>query len=146
MTDKEILQYVAPCSLLCYTCAGYKEGVIAESASTLRHYLTGVEDFGSEERRAIYRTVFTKLEQFAHSSCPGCRNSEKRECMIAGCVIPQCIKEKGIAFCGECNEFPCDKNDFSPKIQQKWINGNRRIAEAGAVKYFAENKEVPHYK
>lgn len=45
--DKEELErYVAPCSLLCCTCGGFKEGIIAESARLLRHYLSSSEGFG----------------------------------------------------------------------------------------------------
>jgi hypothetical protein len=143
---EELERYVAPCSLLCYTCGGFKDGVIAESARLLRHYLSGLEGFGSEERKSVYKTLFSKLEQFAGSSCPGCRNCEKRGCMIRECQIPTCIREKGVSFCFQCNEFPCDKNDFRPKIKNKWISGNKRIAEVGLKRYFEENREVPHYK
>ena len=45
MDNSDILKKVAPCSLMCHTCSGYKDGVICESAKTLLKYLEGIKEF-----------------------------------------------------------------------------------------------------
>lgn len=41
MTREEILNAIGPCSLLCYTCFGYKEGGICKHATHLYNLYKG---------------------------------------------------------------------------------------------------------
>lgn len=45
MDKKSLLEKVAPCSLMCYTCTAYEKGIICESENTLLKYLDGIEAF-----------------------------------------------------------------------------------------------------
>ena len=45
MERNEILTKIAPCSLMCYTCSAYKQGVICKSSQTLLNYLNGIKEF-----------------------------------------------------------------------------------------------------
>lgn len=43
---------------------------------------------------------------FVNGKCPGCRQSEWTEENI--CLPVKCCREKQIACCGECMQFPCE--------------------------------------
>lgn len=155
---KELLNYVAPCSLLCYTCPAYKDGAISKCASTLYDYFEGYYDFNDanipdkyRSRLNDFKTFYDKLEKYTKRTCVACRNNPcPGSGCIEGCVIPSCTKEHNVNFCGECSDFPCEKaKDFFAKINDTivsdWQNGNQRIKEVGIRQYFDEKKDVSHY-
>ena len=43
MEKEEILQRVAPCSLMCHTCEAYEKGVICESSRRLLKYMEALK-------------------------------------------------------------------------------------------------------
>jgi len=158
MDREKLLQYIAPCSLLCYTCMGLKDGPIAECARTLHDLSAGIPEFfcrnTPEDERDKQLTFFhdfrNTLQHFSSAFCPGCRNNDAACPAYEGCVIPACVKEREIDFCAECGYFPCDKvKDFfyarDAKIYPVWENGNRRLREIGIEAYFEEKKGVSHY-
>lgn len=112
MDRSEILSKVAPCSLLCHTCSGYKEGIICESSKTLLKYLEGIREFyGRHIPGAVesYKNFEGVLGMYSSASCSGCRSTEHNGCSIQGCFLLECTKNHAVDFCGECNEFPCKK-------------------------------------
>ena len=151
MEKQKLLELTAPCSLLCYTCTAYKDGPMGECARKLYSYLDGFGEmrgqFLSEEGRKTWMAQFVEFcstLQHIGGVCPGCRMEAGPGC-IQGCPVPGCISEKGVDFCGECPEFPCQKaGDFftaqNPRIAAAWEAGSRRIAEIGAEAYFEEKK------
>jgi hypothetical protein len=46
-------------------------------------------------------------EDGSRIACDGCR-SERLPSWCAECGLKACAKKKGLAFCGECSDFPCD--------------------------------------
>ncbi|WP_167954876.1 DUF3795 domain-containing protein [Anaerosporobacter faecicola] len=158
MEKKEVLQYIAPCSLCCFTCPAMKEGAIAQCARKLCTLFEGYYDFNdaniAKENRSWlsdFADFYKKLEQYTQPGCPGCRNNPTpgKGC-IEGCIIPSCVKEHGVDVCAECIEFPCKKaKEFFQGINQvigyDWEKGNKRIQEIGIQAYFEEKKEVSHY-
>jgi hypothetical protein len=51
--------------------------------------------------------------------CFGCR-SDKRFGPCGGCLFSACAKEKGIAFCSDCNDFPCQAlSDFQAALPHR---------------------------
>lgn len=44
MDKKDILEIVAPCSLMCRTCSAYYKGEICESSKNLLKYLNGIKE------------------------------------------------------------------------------------------------------
>jgi hypothetical protein len=44
-----------------------------------------------------------KCPLFVSEECSGCKPNEV-------CPLPKCSQEKGVAFCFECEEFPCKQN------------------------------------
>lgn len=60
MERKELLENIAPCSLMCYTCGGYKNGAICKLAGELSGYLEGIYEFyekhsGPEQKSYLER-------------------------------------------------------------------------------------------
>ena len=81
------------------------------------------------------------------AGCGGCRNGEHNGCSIRGCFLLECVKEHEVDFCGECPEFPCDKvhSIFEEEVYLQWLEGGKRIREAGAEQFWEERRHVPHY-
>lgn len=151
MDRSEILSKVAPCSLLCHTCSGYKEGIICESSKTLLKYLEGIREFyGRHIPGAVesYKNFEGVLGMYSSASCSGCRSTEHNGCSIQGCFLLECTKNHAVDFCGECNEFPCKKTRelFEAEVYKQWLDGNQQIREQGIEIFMEKNIDKPHYK
>lgn len=152
MEKEKLLDYVAPCSIPCYSCISFKDGPASEGARRVYNYSEGWCEFRSayvpEEKREEWiketKRFRDGLKFLGGASCPGCRNNPPSNKdgwgYLEGCVIPACVKEHGVDFCAECDEFPCDK--ICDKIRE---SGSRRIKEIGIEAYFEEKKDVSHY-
>lgn len=78
--------------------------------------------------------------------CQGCR-AEKRSFFCRNiCKMSSCAAEKGIEFCGECDEYPClELKAFQaerPHRIELW-EAHQRIREVGYETWYAEM--VEHY-
>ena len=78
--------------------------------------------------------------------CNGCR-SEKR-CFFCNdyCKMTKCAAEKGIDFCGDCEEYPCaELKAFQVQMPHRielW-KSQERIKEVGYEKWYTEM--IEHY-
>jgi hypothetical protein len=147
MERKEVLQKVAPCGLICYTCAAASDGAIQVHSRALLSLLEGFDGFAErfsahEPRLKAYPYFREVLGLFAEAGCQGCREGD---CMYPGCPVWPCIKEKEHDFCFECADFPCDEADFDPALREKWMSANERMREIGPEAYLQEVKEESHY-
>ena len=83
-------QMTAPCGLDCFNCPVY----LASENNKLR--------------TTISKNLGVSFEQ---AMCRGCRN-EKGTMAFLGmtepCNVYKCIEKKGMSFCHECPDFPCD--------------------------------------
>ena|SRR6056297_3276247 len=80
----------APCGLDCFNCPLYR----ANEDEALREKVASGLGIAVEEAK-----------------CPGCRDAGGTvTClgMTGPCQVFCCISEKGLRFCFECPEFPCD--------------------------------------
>ena len=154
MDKNELLKHVAPCSLLCYTCGGYKDGVMSQLSKDLLHYTDGVYEFyarhlPSDEQATLerFQTFREILQQRRDVNCEGCRSGKHNGCSIKGCFINECVLEQGVDFCGECSKFPCKKaNDlFEGEIYHQWLEGNKQIKKIGVRKFYEIKKKQSHY-
>ena len=157
-TKEELLHAVAPCSMMCHTCPGCQGGAIEETAKKLLKYFEGYYEFNDTMLPEQYRGWLEQFDRFraylgkyARRSCPTCRETPEngRGC-IENCPVRSCYKGKGVDFCAECDEFPCEKakNFFMnhhPIVAEDWEKGSVRIREIGIVAYFEERKEISHY-
>ena len=155
ITKEQLLDNLAPCSLLCYTCPAFVRGAVSELSSKILNYFKGFYDFRVEslpEENKHYAEAFKPFEEtlarLSKPRCNGCRNNPDPQCTIKGCFILECTEEHGIEYCGECSEFPCNKINmdlFRPTTFQRWLSGNKRIQEVGAEQFFHEKKGESHY-
>jgi len=86
--DKKRL--TAPCGLGCFLCSIYEENITEEEKTQVSKYLNIPPE---------------------KVPCKGCRD-EKGNCRFGknhSCPTWDCVQEKGVAFCYECKEFPCEK-------------------------------------
>ncbi|MCM1500302.1 MAG: DUF3795 domain-containing protein [Clostridium sp.] len=151
MERNEILKKVAPCSLMCHTCSAYCNGVICEYSQTLLKYLDGMKEFYEKhipDAVESYKNFEEVLCMYNAGPCSGCRSTEHNVCSIEGCFLLECTKKHGIDFCGECEEFPCQKVHklFEEVVYRQWLDGNQQIRDYGIEYFWEKNFENPHYK
>jgi hypothetical protein len=151
MEYKEILDILAPCGLDCRRCFAHSEGEIKMLSMKLQKHL------GSFERAAkAFSTsfpVFINYPQFknfltflAQGDCAGCR---KGTCKFPefNCGVMTCYHQKGVDFCFQCDEFPCDKtNFFDAESKRRWIERMNRMKEIGIKAYYEETKDLSRYR
>jgi len=53
---------------------------------------------------------------------------------------------KGVDFCFQCDEFPCEKTSFDPDLKQRWVQMNTRMKEVGVESYFEKTKNLLRYE
>jgi len=133
---KELLEKIAPCSLMCHTCSAYEQGVISQTAKQLSKYTEGIYEFyekHSPNELERFKVFQEELEKCSEGKCSGCRNREHHGCSINGCFILDCTKERDIDYCGECAEFPCDRTQkiFEEEVYLQWLEGNHEIKNWG---------------
>ena len=112
-------------------------GLFCESCSI---FIGTQED--PERLENLAKTFNAPVKEMA---CNGCR-SDKRIGYCENCVMFKCAAEKGIDFCGACDDYPCeDLKQFQtilPHRIELW-KSQKRIQEAGCEKWYAEMLE--HY-
>src|SRR5512146_2144059 len=73
--------------------------------------------------------------------CEGCRSDKRCFYCREKCKMTKCASEKGVEFCGECNEYPCeDLKAFQAEMPHRielW-KAQSRIREAGYEKWYRE--------
>jgi hypothetical protein len=148
MDSDTLLKRVAPCGLVCYTCAAAKDGIIQQHGRELTKHLEGFEPYAEmmsayDKRLKKYPEFKEVLQLIGEANCEGCRDGQ---CKFPGCGIAPCIKEKGYDFCFECPSFPCEEADFEPLLKAKWLKANERMKEIGAEAYFEEVRDRSHYE
>ena len=148
MEYQEILDHLAPCGLSCAKCFAFKDGAIGHHAEELRRLMGNFAVYA--ERFSAFRPQFQDypafkrlLDYLAEHGCAGCR---KGECIWPDCGVAACYREKGMDFCFQCEEFPCDRHNFDPHLAKRWEAMNRRMREMGVAAYLAETLDDPRYK
>lgn len=85
MNYKEL---TSPCGIDCFNCNLF-ESNITEDVKNMMMKATGKS---SDE-----------------VSCKGCRKQGGCKLFSSNCTTLDCVNEKGVQFCFECSEFPCNK-------------------------------------
>lgn len=88
MEDKEFL--TAPCGLDCFNCEIYEENITGR----------------------LIDLINEKFNVPKHDiPCRGCRQQDGKHFHFGSreCATLDCVKQKGLDFCFNCNEFPCAK-------------------------------------
>jgi len=148
MEYEDVVERLGACGLDCSRCADYQNGEIKLLAQRLVQVLGNYERVA--QMKAIDKPIFNNyayfkeiLDSFAQASCSGCRGDDV-QCPLTTCSARTCVKEKGVHFCFECNEYPCGKQ-FSGRLRERWRNINDRMKEIGVVEYYHEQLKSPRY-
>jgi hypothetical protein len=148
MDYQEILNILAPCGLNCRKCMANAQGDIKRHSRELQKLLGSFDNYA--RRFSSFLPVFENysqfkelLEFFTRADCTGCRNGE---CKYPNCGVMKCYQEKGVDFCFQCNEFPCDITNFDPDLKRRWIEMNTHMREIGIDEYYEETKDVCRYR
>lgn len=116
---------VAACGLYCGAC-----GI----------YLATQEN--NTEKLLQYAIVLN--QSFNETLCDGCRAERKSAHCSKMCSFIKCTFEKGIGFCGTCQEFPCKElKDFQSKMPHRIeiLESQNRLREIGWEQWLIEMKE-----
>ena len=147
MDQKDLLDRLAPCGLDCSRCYAFSGGDISVLSQKLGQLLGDFERYA--RRFSDNLPIFTHFPSFkllldylARADCLGCR---RESCGHPLCVVKNCHKEKSVAYCFQCTEFPCEKTGFSTELKQRWIQMNCRMKEIGIEAYHEETKKLPRY-
>jgi len=147
MNYNEILHILAPCGLNCRKCMANAEGDIRHHSIRLRELLGSFDSYAQRFSRfwpvfENYRQFKAMLEHFTAGECRGCRHGD---CKYPDCGVAKCYRDKGVDFCFQCDEFPCDKTNFDENLKARWLAMNSRMKKIGVETYFEEIKNIPRY-
>ena len=119
-------QMTAPCGLDCFNCPVY----LANEDADLREKVGA--SLGIDPESAV---------------CPGCRPSGgaiEFLGMTGPCKVFRCIIEKGLDFCCECTDFPCDNlhpyADMAGAVPHNTKVFNLCLIKKMGLEDWAENK------
>ncbi len=106
----------------------------------------GVYYATQEKDEKKLQEIANKLGQpLSKTYCEGCR-SNRKTATCKDCFIIKCAKEKGVAFCGECDTYPCQElKDFQKKMPHRkniW-KSQARIKEIGWEQWL--NEMIDYY-
>lgn len=148
MEYKDILDILAPCGLNCRKCFAHSEGEIRMLTTKLQELLGSFDRYA--ERFSAFLPLFKNypsfkelLAYFTQADCNGCRSGT---CKYPNCGVTTCYQQKGVDFCFQCDEFPCEKTNFDTDLRRRWIQMNNRMKEIAVESYFEETKDLPRYR
>lgn len=147
LTYEETVERLAPCGIDCERCARYEKGRIREHATALVEALNGFEKMAAKVADRMpalrdYESFAEILKLLADAKCPGCRAGEVE---LPFCAARTCFREQGVDFCFQCEEYPCERNDFPENLARRWRECNDRMREIGVEEYYRESLERPRY-
>lgn len=146
-TIEQVIKEFAPCGIDCSRCASFKDGEIVSHSKALQNALTQFENMAERTKGFVpvmnhYIEFAAVLDHFTKGSCLGCRVSDSPNAM---CAAKTCHKEKGVAFCFQCDSFPCERNTYNPELREKWLNNNNAMKTDGLIEYYKGCKSKPRY-
>lgn len=120
-----IFQLTAPCGIDCFNCEMFECNI--------------TEEF----KNRIAGLVKCKPEEIP---CKGCRVQGCCSVLMKDCKTLACVKEKGVDFCYECDEFPCSKLQPCASRAEKLPHNMKvfnlcRIKQIGLEAWAAETRE-----
>ena len=121
MTDYK--KYTAPCGIDCFNCEVFYKNITDESVDFLSKFMP-------IDKKKV--------------ACRGCREEEGRHMLFCTCEGYECATKKGLDFCYQCDEFPCERFQPSANGADKYPHNIKmynlmRIKKVG-LKEWAENE------
>lgn len=150
MTDDTIKKTIAPCGLCCETCFAHVNGDIRKLSIQLKEKLGNFHINAKRFETLLDEPIFEKyadfkemLDYLAAENCHGCRNEQCR--LFKNCGVRLCHQNKGVDFCYQCDEFPCDRTNFDESLYKGWMTINEIIRKKGIKTYSEKAKMRPRY-
>lgn len=150
MEIEQIKASLAPCGLSCEKCFAHVDGDIRKYSLKLKEKLGNFESYAKRYGTLLGDPIFRKysnfkemLDYFASENCKGCRNEQCK--IFKDCGVRGCHQEKGIDFCYQCDDFPCDKTHFDENLYKAWVRINEIIQNEGIEKYYEKTQIRPRY-
>lgn len=147
MAHPKILSFLAPCGLNCGKCFAFTEGDIGFHSKELQKLLGNFDIYA--ERFSAFLPEFKNYPAFkrllAYFAAPDCKGCRQGKCKYPNCGVIDCYKEKGVDFCFQCDDFPCDKTNFDPHLKKRWLHMNNRMKAIGVEAYYEETKDSCRY-
>ena len=142
MDYEQILLWLAPFGLDCSRCFRFHDGEIKQLSIRSAELLDGFEDVSERLASWIptlrnYNQFKEVIDLFQEGDCHGCRYGD----CILPCNTKDCFKEKGVDFCFQCNEYPCNR----PPLARQWRYINDMMRQLGVEKYYEKQLCVPRY-
>jgi len=131
---------VSYCGLYCGCCVMEEARVLSDALRKRIEFFGKYED-QVPELRGNWRS-FMKVLEFFGQKCNGCRHGGRDP----NCRIKVCAQERGVFFCGECDDFPCEKiGRYEKSIEEimkmgmeKWLEKQQRKTKVISKPIFAE--------
>ena len=150
MMNEEILKTISPCGISCEKCFANRNGKIKEHSEALKHYLGNFDvyagrfvDLLEEPKFKNYFEFKELLDLLSLGSCNGCRVEQCQ--LYSDCKVRDCYKEKGVDFCFQCNEFPCNHSGFDEHLEKRWIDIGLKLQKEGVEKYYQDTEGESRY-
>lgn len=146
MEYDDVVKRLTPCGLDCERCADYALGEIKGLSVALLGLLGNYQRVARMKAAGKpefnhYAAFDEILTLFSKAACGGCR-SDERKCPIS-CPFESC-RGKGLDFCFQCPDYPCEKlfeSAFGERIRQR----NDRMKALGVTSYYEEWMKLPRY-
>ena len=134
----------------CGKCFAYKEGDIVKNSMKLKKDLGAFEVYAQRFVKLLDKPVFEKypdfkemLDCFSIMDCSGCRNEICK--LFKDCKVRLCSENRGVDFCFQCSDFPCNNTGFDEHLNERSVRINLRMKEIGVNNYYEEIKDKPRY-
>jgi len=139
MTNQDPLRLVAYCGLYCGLCA--QRARVPQQANQLKQTLheEGFDDFYQyvPEMKEVFPPFWTFLDQLAKMDCT-CRSGKGGP---PDCKIRQCAKERRIAICPQCKEYPCMLIETFAERYPLLIQDGKRLQKVSVEKWIKEQEQ-----
>ena len=122
---------VGACGLRCDICTMYR----AYHDQNLELLTEAPENFRT-------RLEIPKEVKFEDIACEGCRSSTLFK-YCAECSLKDCISKKGVDWCYECEDFPCESlSDWQARWRMPVITNLNEIKKMGVEKWLKIKEEM----
>jgi hypothetical protein len=144
----EILKHLAPCGLDCGRCADLDGGEIQALSTRLRELLgnygrVAALKAGGRPEFAGFEEFQAVLESLGQGSCGGCR-TDRVTCPL-DCLARTCSREKGVDFCFQCPDYPCEGQFAGMPLRKRWMQLSDRMRQIGVEAFFEEQLATHRY-
>lgn len=144
---KEEYKYLSRCGKYYCALCDYHLGTIVEAA---RNLLSFIEKYGSlrlilkGNKACNYDELMKGVKWIASHDkpCKGCRLGGGWS-WWPDCPVHDCTIQKGIDFCYQCEDFPCQRLKTEPLLERKKaiIETNNQIKALGIEKHLQQLKK-----